>query len=122
MISVVPATMALRHRRCYQLEANAIIVPVRQLITRLDDDLHSRLKERAAAEGRSVNALVVRILADEVEATDRRRRLRWRARAAGKLVVPPQPAAAPSRDALEAITRGSGTATSEALAAERAQR
>lgn len=114
--------MALRHRRCYQLEANAIIVPVRQLITRLDDDLHSRLKERAAAEGRSVNALVVRILADEVEATDRRRRLRWRARAAGKLVVPPQPAAAPSRDALEAITRGSGTATSEALAAERAQR
>jgi antitoxin FitA len=31
---------------------------MRQLIARIDDDLHRRLKERAAREGRSLNDLV----------------------------------------------------------------
>jgi plasmid stability protein len=94
----------------------------RQLITRLDDDLHARLRERAAAEGRSVNALVVEILAAEVAPGSRRERLRRRARAAGWLIVPPRPDRAPSWEAVEEATRGAGTAVSEALEAERARR
>src|SRR5579884_3129290 len=51
---------------CYHKTDKCYHGCVRQLITRLDDDLHARLRERAAAEGRSVNALVVEILAAAV--------------------------------------------------------
>jgi plasmid stability protein len=109
------ALMLSQGKRCYHEH-------VRQLITRLDDDLHARLKARAAAEGRSVNALVVEILAAEVTPSNRRERLRRRAKAAGWLVVPPRPDRAPSWEAVEEATRGAGTAVSEALEAERARR
>lgn len=36
----------------------AIIIAVKQLIARIDDGLHARLKLKAAQEGRSLNALV----------------------------------------------------------------
>lgn len=39
---------------------------MRQLITRLDEELLAKLKRRGAAEGRSVNALVNDILASQV--------------------------------------------------------
>lgn len=95
---------------------------MRQLITRVDDDLHKRLRERAAAEGRSVNALVVDILAAEVATANRRERLRRRAKAAGWLVVPPRPDRIPSWEEVEKATRGAGAAVSEALEAERVRR
>jgi len=107
---------------CYHKTGKCYHGRMRQLITRLDDDLHARLRERAAAEGRSVNALVVEILAAEVAPGSRRERLRRRARAAGWLIVPPRPDRAPSWEAVEEATRGAGTAVSEALEAERARR
>jgi plasmid stability protein len=93
---------------------------MRQLITRVDDDLHARLRQRAAEEGRSVNSLVNDILAAAVAGGDRRAALRMRARATGRLVLPPQPAKVPSHQVVERATRGSGLAASEALTAERA--
>lgn len=35
---------------------------MRQLITRIDDELHARLKRRAAADGRSLNSLAAEAL------------------------------------------------------------
>lgn len=93
---------------------------MRQLITRVDDELHARLKERAAREGRSVNALVVEVLSEAMGGHDPRSAIRARARVAGRLAEPPRPRHVPSRqEALEA-TRGVGSAASDALAAERA--
>lgn len=69
---------------------------MRQLLARLDDDLHRRLRQRAAAEGRSVNALVSEVLAAAVaEPDDRRAAVRARARLAGVLAPDRRPAAAP---------------------------
>ena len=89
---------------------------------RIDDDLHAKLKRRAAQEGLSVNALVNEILAREVAAGDRRATLRMRARATGRLVLPQKTTRTPSRQEIESGTRGAGRAVSEALAAERAAR
>ena len=96
---------------------------MRQLITRIDDDLHERLKARARAEGRSLNALVVEALADATrEPGDERERLRARLLSSGVLVTPPQPARVRSRASVIAATRGAGAAVSEELAAERGAR
>jgi antitoxin FitA len=95
---------------------------MRQLITRIDDDLHRRLKRRAAAEGRSVNAMVTELLRGAALKQDERDLTRARLRALGRLVTLPRPRRALSRDAAIALTRGAGTAASEALAAERKQR
>jgi plasmid stability protein len=62
---------------------------MRQLIARIDDDLHRRLKERAAREGRSLNDLVTEALAaaaDDESAAFRRRLAR-----SGLRVFPPGP-------------------------------
>lgn len=93
---------------------------VRQLIARIDDDLHRRLKERAAAEGVALNALVTRVLEEALSGDDERTRAFSRLEAAGRRVVPPAPAGAPSRDDAVAATRGWGSAVGEALAAQRA--
>ena len=61
-------------------------VRVRQLITRIDEDLHRRLKERARDEGRSLNALVTQILEEAVPDESPRARLRRRLRERGMLV------------------------------------
>lgn len=94
---------------------------MRQLITRIDDDLHSRLKAAAQAAGRSVNALVVEAL-ERATGTpvDPRAAVRQRARDAGMLVVPPVPARVAPRGQVIEATRGVGPAVGEALAAERA--
>jgi hypothetical protein len=88
----------------------------------MDDDLHAGLRRLAAQEGRSVNAVVNDILATAVAGGDRRAALRMRLRAAGRLVVPPVPDHIPGRDAVARATRGTGTAASDALADERANR
>jgi antitoxin FitA len=92
------------------------------MIARLDDDLHARLKARAAAEGRSVNELVIQALAAALDGGTSRRAVRERARATGRLVVPEPSGPTPPRDEVIAGTRGLGAAVSEALAAERAAR
>ena len=93
---------------------NAIILAVRQLITRIDDDLHERLKARVAAEGRSMNAYVTDVLARAVRSGNDTSIHEQMARA-GLLVAPPRPASAPTLDDVLALTRRAGTAASEAL-------
>jgi antitoxin FitA len=97
---------------------------VRQLISRIDDDLHRRLKERAAREGRSLNDLVTDVLAEAVddEATSFRRRLDR----SGLRVLPPASPVPGQRvdpdhedDGLADEDPGAGDAVLEALLAER---
>jgi hypothetical protein len=92
---------------------------MKQMITRLDDDLHARLKAQAAAEDRSMNDLVVEALASRLDVATTRRSVRERARAMGRLVVPETTDETPDRDEVIASTRGLGDAISTALAEER---
>lgn len=91
---------------------------MRQLITRLDDRLLAELKKRAAAEGRSVNALVNDILESTVSRRSPKAELRRRG--GGQIVAPPRPTRIPSRDSLRRASRGWGAAVSQALMEERA--
>src|SRR5438445_13135988 len=93
---------------------------MRLLTTRLDDKLLARLKRRAAAEGRSVNALVNEILASQV--TPRTPRAELRLRGGQHIVSPPRPSRTPSRESLRRASRGSGSAVTEALMEERVGR
>lgn len=95
---------------------------MRQVITRVEDELHARLKEAAAARGMSVNALVVEALAMAVGEATMRDVVRRRAEATGRRVVPPAPDETPSWDEVEAAGAEAGTAVSEALTDERAGR
>lgn len=97
---------------------SAIITGMRQLITRLDDDLLAKLKRRAAAEGRSVNALVNDILASQV--AERSPKAELRLRGAGQIVRPPRPTRVPSRESLRRASQGLGASVSKALMDERA--
>jgi antitoxin FitA len=98
---------------CYHLT-------MRQLITRIQDDLHARLKAAAAHEGTSMNALVIEALERATgRDLDQRAVVRRRARESGMLVVPPQPDRSTSRHDVIESTRGVGTAVSAALAEER---
>jgi len=92
---------------------------VRQLLARIDDDLHRRLKRRAAAEGRSLNAMVNEILRDAVARQSGPDLLRARLKALGRLADVPRPRKALSRNAAIALTRGAGDAVSRALAEDR---
>lgn len=92
------------------------------MITRLDEALYARIKEQAAAEGRSVNELVVTALTLMLDSASPRRAILERARAAGWLVVPDPPAEVPSWDEVDALSEEFGTAVSEALEAERSAR
>jgi len=93
---------------------------VRQLIARIDDDLHRRLKERAADEGRSVNSLVQDALEERLGDETPRQRLRRQIEAAGLTVnLPPVEGEIPSLEEAIEIGRGWGTAVSDALEADR---
>jgi plasmid stability protein len=95
---------------------------MRQMITRVEDDLHVRVKEAAAARGMSVNAFVVETLAAAVGTETPREAVRRRAEATGRRVVPPPPDESPSwADVIDAGA-GAGDAVSRALAEERQQR
>lgn len=95
---------------------------MKQLITRIGDGLHGRLKDRAAAEGRSMNALVTEALEAAAPELDAREQVRARMLAAGALVVFPTPEDVPTMEEVLALTRGAGPVASEALEAERAAR
>jgi plasmid stability protein len=88
---------------------------VKQLISRIDDELHARLKARAAAEGRSLNDLVTAALWEIVRQTETPRQRKERLLAEGKLVSFQPDGEAPGHDELEKRSRGWGTAVSEAL-------
>jgi len=96
---------------------------MKQLLTRIDDRLHARLKARAQAEGRSMNALVTEALEGAAPERSARDQLRERLRAAGMLFEPPPPSGKVlSLDEAIALTRGAGRAGSEALEADRGPR
>jgi plasmid stability protein len=92
------------------------------VITRVEDELHARLKAAAVARGMSVNAFVVDALTAAVGETSPRDAIRRRAEAAGKRVLPPAPEETPDWDEVLAAGTEAGTAVSEALAEERAGR
>jgi len=93
---------------------------MRQLITRLDEQLLAKLKKRAAAEGRSVNALVTEILASQVAGRSAKAELRLRG--GEQIVRPPQPTRIPTRESLRRASRAWGGAVSKALMEERSAR
>lgn len=93
-----------------------------QLLTRLDDRLHQRIKECAEAQGRSVNAIVAEALDEAFGEKDERELVRERARKAGLLFVPPRPAQVPTDEELREASRGAGSSVSAALEEERSQR
>lgn len=95
---------------------------MRQVITRVEDDLHAQLKEAAAARGVSVNAFVVDVLTAAVGPVTARAALRRRAEATGRRMIPAAPDDPPSWGEVVAAGEEAGTAVSEALAAERAGR
>ncbi|HET9142818.1 toxin-antitoxin system HicB family antitoxin [Actinophytocola sp.] len=82
------------------------------MITRIEDELHARIKAQAASEGRSVNEFVVRALILALDGSTGRQAVRERARATGRLVVPEPPVGAVVE----------GRAVSAALAEERSAR
>jgi plasmid stability protein len=85
------------------------------LITRIDDELHARLKARAEAEGRSMNDLVTEALRGVVAKTETRAEWKRRLIAEGKVITFEPEGEAPGHDELEELSRGWGTAVSEAL-------
>lgn len=97
---------------------------MRQLITRIDDDLHARLKARAAADGRSVNSLVREVLERELPVLNRQEQLRARMKELGVLAeVPTSATPVLSLDeAIELMRGDAGRAVIEALEADRDHR
>jgi plasmid stability protein len=96
---------------------------VRQLITRIDDALHARLKERARDRGCSVNALVTEILDHAVPDETPRERFRRRLKERGMLREIEVPEDAPTLEEVREMLRGdAGKAVLEALEEDRADR
>ena len=89
---------------------------MKQLLLRVPDELHARLKRRAEREGRSVNAMATQILSDapDPHADAEERRARLRAKIAELGWAPPErpspgpPMTAEEREAAIASTRGLG--------------
>jgi plasmid stability protein len=82
---------------------------MKQLLLRVDDDLHARLTERAKREHRSVNAIANEILAVVGESNGRTQTEKVRARAAALgMLAPP----------LKAVERGEHVRDVELLRAE----
>ncbi|MBI2774286.1 MAG: toxin-antitoxin system HicB family antitoxin [Chloroflexi bacterium] len=95
---------------------------MKQLIARVDERLHRRLKARARSEGRSLNALVTDLLAAGVRTDDQRTLVRARLRELGVLYEPPRPRGpVPSLDQIIKRGRGAGTAVSDALRWDRSR-
>jgi plasmid stability protein len=88
---------------------------MRQLITRIDEELHGRLKARARAEGRSVNGVVTDLLKSGLAADHERERVFARLEAAGRRYIPTQPEPVPSLDEVLAITKRYGAPVIAAL-------
>lgn len=90
---------------------------MKQLIARIDDDLHRRLKERAAEQDRSLNDLISSVLAAAV--SDDSASIRHRIETSGLRVFPPQSSVPVDRTAAVDTRPGAGRAVSDALFADR---
>ena len=97
---------------------------MKQLLARIDERLHQRLRDRAARDGRSVNALVTEMLEKGLAADDPRAQWRAKLRELGMLVEPPRPEGpVPTIDELRArIPRAVRLAIIEAHTADRKHR
>lgn len=97
---------------------------MRQVIARVDDDLHTKLKSKAAQEGRSLNDLLVEALEAAAKSpADGRAALRRTMAGLGMLAS--RSAAAPNpktRDRLISKLSSGGEAIVEALDSDRATR
>jgi hypothetical protein len=96
---------------------------MRQLITRIDDELHRRLKQKARDEGRSMNSLVTEALVEAVADHETPlERLDRRAAAAGITFVhgPPPEGPVPTWEELDAENRGARV--SDLIERDRAER
>jgi hypothetical protein len=106
------------HPRLISRRWRDIIAGVKQLLLRVPEDLHRRIRARAAREGRSMNAVAGAILdasADNdlsapPEPLTPQQRLRARAAALGMLSkgIPARPMSKAERDRIIASTRGIG--------------
>jgi hypothetical protein len=103
------------HPRLISRRWRDIIVAVKQLLLRVPEDLHRRIRARAAREGRSMNAVAGAILdastdADLSAPPTPQQRLRARAAALGMLSreIPARPVSKAERDRIIASTRGIG--------------
>lgn len=95
---------------------------MRQLIARIDDGLHARLKARAKAEGRSLNAVVTEALEKAtVDELTPRERLRRRAEELGIELIPWGPSMEETKAFIRS-TKGTGTVSQEILAEREAGR
>jgi len=93
---------------------------MKQLITRVPDDVLDACKRRAKAEGVSMNMFVNRLLARAAEVDERGRELDRRIAEAGLTVVYPTPSRVPpTLDEVLEMTRGTGTAVLDELLAQR---
>lgn len=98
---------------------------MKQLIARIPEELHDRLRQRAEALGCSMNTLVRSILHTALgrDRLDDATELRTRLKAAGLLREPQrQQGPVPAHEKVIASTKGAGRVASEALEAERAGR
>ena len=95
---------------------------MRQLITRIDEDLHERLRARARAEHRSLASLVREALMAAVADAGDPTAVRERLERAGVVVRPDPPERVPTREEALEVTRGAGAGVSAALEADRAHR
>lgn len=94
---------------------------MRQLITRVDDQLLDDVKARAKAEGVSVNTFVNRLLTQATRTMGRRREIARRVEEAGLAVylTPSEPP--PTHEEVWAMTSGMGPVAKEALAWARSE-
>jgi len=93
---------------------------VKQLITRVPEDVLDACKRRAKAEGVSMNTFVNRLLARAAEADERGRELDRRIAEAGLTVVYPTLDRVPPTDAeMAQMLQGTGTAILDELLAQR---
>jgi uncharacterized protein (DUF1778 family) len=96
------------------------MIAMRQMITRLNDDLHEALKRKAKAEGKSLNAFVVDTLSGSVTPEDTQAAFVEELRARGLLSEhDPPDGPIPTLEEVLAMSKGCGPAFSDALDAER---
>jgi hypothetical protein len=93
---------------------------MKQLITRVPDDVLDACKRKAKAEGVSMNTFVNRLLADAAAADEKGAELDRRLAEAGiKVVYPVMDRVPPTDEELAAMLRGTGTAILDELLAQR---
>lgn len=97
---------------------------MKQLIARVPEDLHARLRRRARGEGRSLNALVNEVLQEAAPpARTPGEDVLQRLRAAGRLVeLSPPKGPVPSLDEVIEMNRGIGPFIVDQIIADRRRR